>query len=122
MAFTYQLSKWIPFRDEKACARVRAIQRSDLTKHPNKKFRIEVIDDKVQFYSRFAIDIVTRIQQAGEAGKKCTLILPVGPVPQYRIAAEMINRLKINCKHLVTFNMDEYANDQGETAPSDWIG
>ena len=23
MGFTYSLSKWIPFRDEKACARVR---------------------------------------------------------------------------------------------------
>src|ERR1043166_7240462 len=122
MAFTYSLSKFIPFRDEKACARVRAITKGDLTRHPNKKFRIEIIEDKVQFYSRFAIDIVTRIQQTAEAGKKCVLILPVGPVPQYRIASEMINRQKISCKHLVTFNMDEYANDQGETAPADWIG
>jgi glucosamine-6-phosphate deaminase len=46
----------------------------------------------------------------------------VGPVPQYRIATEMINRLGISCKHLTTFNMDEYANDQGETAPADWEG
>src|SRR5678815_1263520 len=93
MAFSYSLSKWIPFRDEKACARVRAIKRSDLTKHANKKFRIEVIDDKIQFYSRFALDIVTRIQKSGQEGKSCVLILPVGPVPQYRIAAEMINRI-----------------------------
>ena len=122
MAFSYQLSKWIPFRDEKACARVRAIKRSDITKHANKKFRIEVIDDKIQFYSRFALDIVTRIQKAGQEGKNCVLILPVGPVPQYRIAAEMINRMGISCKHLITFNMDEYANEKGETAPADWEG
>ena len=82
MAFSYSLSKWIPFRDEKACARVRAIKRSDLSKHANKKFRIEVIDDKTQFYSRFALDIVTRIKAAADAGKNCVLILPVGPVPQ----------------------------------------
>ena len=37
-------------------------------KHPNRDFRIEVIDDKAQFYSRFAVDIVTRIQKTGEAG------------------------------------------------------
>ena len=90
MAFRYSLSKFIPFRDEKACARVRAIRRQDITKHPNKAFRIEVIDDRIQFYSRFAIDIVERIRTAAEAGKKCVLILPVGPVPQYAIAAEMI--------------------------------
>ncbi len=122
MAFRYSPASFIPFRDEAACARVRAIRRQDLAKHPNPAFRIEVIDDKVQFYSRFAIDIVTRIRRAAEAGGKCVLILPVGPVPQYRIAAEMINRLGIGCRHLVTFNMDEYADDRGETAPADWEG
>jgi glucosamine-6-phosphate deaminase len=122
MAFRYSPSKFIPFRDLKACARVRSIKRSEITTHPNRKFRIEVIDDKIQFYSRFAIDLVTRIAESGAAGRKCVLILPVGPVPQYRIAAEMINRQGISCRHLVTFNMDEYANDLGQTAPADWEG
>lgn len=122
MAFRYPLADFIPFRDEKACARVRAIRRQDLAKHPNPRFRIEVIDDKVTFYSRFAIDIVTRIAKARDAGKKCVLILPVGPVPQYAIAAEMINRQNLSCRHLVTFNMDEYADGEGRTAPADWAG
>jgi len=39
-----------------------------------------------------------------------------------RIASEMINRMGISCKHLITFNMDEYANEKGETAPADWEG
>jgi glucosamine-6-phosphate deaminase len=122
MAFRYPLSKFIPFRDEKACARVRAIRKGDLAKHRNPKFRIEVIEDKTQFYARFAIDLVQRIQRAAEAGRKCVLILPVGPVPQYAIAAEMLNRLDLSCRHLVTFNMDEYADDRGKTAPADWEG
>jgi glucosamine-6-phosphate deaminase len=122
MAFTYSLARFIPFRDPKACARVRSIPKSRITRHPNPKFHIEVIEDKIQFYSRFALDLVTRIKRAGEAGRKCVLILPVGPVPQYAIAAQMINRLRLTCKHLVTFNMDEYANDRGETAPPEWEG
>ena len=81
MAFSYDLSKWIPFRDAKACAKARAVSKKDITKHPNKKFRIEVIEDKAQFYARFAVDIVERIQKAALAGKPCVLILPVGPVP-----------------------------------------
>ena len=84
MPFRYALSSFIPFRDEAACARVRAITRSEITRHANPNFRIEVIDERMHFYSRFAIDIVSRIQQAGEEGKTCVLILPVGPVPQYR--------------------------------------
>ena len=122
MAFSYSLSKWIPFRDEKACAKARAVTKKDITRHANKKFRIEVIEDKAQFYARFAIDIVERIQKSAQAGKGLVLILPVGPVPQYAIAAEMINRLNLSCRHVTTFNMDEYADDRGKTAPADWAG
>ena len=122
MAFNYSLAQFIPFRDAEACARVRAIRKPDLASHKNKDFRIEIIEDKTQFYARFAIDIVTRIKQTAEAGKKCVLILPVGPVPQYAIAVEMINRLNLSCRHLITYNMDEYADDQGKTAPPEWEG
>ena len=122
MAFNYSLAQFIPFRDAEACARVREIRKPDLASHKNKDFRIEIIEDKTQFYARFAIDIVTRIKQTAEAGKKCVLILPVGPVPQYAIAVEMINRLNLSCRHLITYNMDEYADDQGKTAPPEWEG
>jgi len=122
MSFRYSLAEFIPFRDAEACQRVRAIKLGDITRHSNPDFQIEVIESQVQFYSKFAIDIVSRIVKAKEDGKKCVFILPVGPVPQYTIAAEMINRQNIDCKHLITFNMDEYANDQGETAPADWEG
>lgn len=122
MVFQYKMAEFISFRDEEACARVRAIRREDLCKHGNKNFKIQIIDDKIEFYNRFAVDIVSRIVQAREEGRNCVLILPVGPVPQYAMAADMINRLNINCRHLITFNMDEYANDRGETAPATWAG
>jgi glucosamine-6-phosphate deaminase len=122
MAFTYEMSKFIPFRDAKACARVRAIPKSRLTKHRNPAFRIEIIEDKVRFYSRFALDIVGRIRDAAERGRPCVLILPVGPVPQYAIATDLINRMRLSCRHLVTFNMDEYADERGRTAPASWAG
>src|SRR5690606_14807567 len=31
-----------------------------------------------------------------------------------------INICRIDCKHLHTFNMDEYANEDGIAAPADW--
>jgi glucosamine-6-phosphate deaminase len=122
MGFKYDLSDFIVFRDANACARARSIRRKDLCRHSNPLFKIRIIDDKTEFYSQFALDIVERIVKARDAGRKCVLILPVGPVPQYAIASEMINRLGISCRHLVTYNMDEYANDKGETAPADWEG
>ena len=49
-------------------------------------------------------------------------ILPVGPTPQYELAARMINELRISCRHAHTFNMDEYADESGNTPPASWPG
>lgn len=122
MAFQPELSKFISFRDAAECARVRAIKKEDMCKHANPDFKIRLIDDIEIFYAEFALDIVGRIVTAAEEGRNCVLIMPVGPVPQYAIAANIINRLSIDCKHLITFNMDEYADENGQTAPANWDG
>lgn len=120
--FVFDLAKFIPYRDREVCEKVRAVKREDITKHPNSQFKIRVIENSDEFYLEFALDIVTRIRRALEEGKKLVLILPAGPIPQYRIAARLINELKIPLRHLHTFNMDEYANENGETAPESWPG
>ena len=122
MAFAPALAKFIDFQDPAACARVRALTREQICTHPNPDFRIRVVDDNTVFYAQFALDLVERIQRAAVEGRPCVLILPVGPVPQYEIAAGIINRLRIDCRHLVTFNMDEYADEEGQTAPAEWEG
>jgi glucosamine-6-phosphate deaminase len=125
MEFVPALAKFIDFQDPKECARVRAIKRSQITrtqKWADKDFSIHVIDDIAEFYAAFALDIVLRITRARDEGRQCVFILPVGPVPQYAIAARMINAMKLDCSHVVTFNMDEYANEKGETAPAEWEG
>jgi len=122
MAFMPALAKFIDFQDPEECARVRAITREQITDHDNPDFNIRVVDNTEIFYSEFALDIVGRIVQAAQEGRDCVLILPVGPVPQYAIAAGIINRLRIDCKHLITFNMDEYADENGQTAPAEWEG
>jgi glucosamine-6-phosphate deaminase len=120
--FTYNPSKFLAFRDMAACEKARSVKKEDITKHSNPDFKIRVIEDLGEFYASFALDIVARIVEAKEEGRKVVMILPVGPVPQYTIAAEMINRLGIDLKHLWTFNMDEYADDDGNTAPPEWSG
>lgn len=122
MAFTYDLAKFIAFRDMAECARVRAIRRADITTHANPAFRISLIEDLGEFYAAFATDIVARIRQAREEGRPLVGIFPVGPMPQYALAARMINALRIPMHHVHTFNMDEYADQDGVTAPADWAG
>ncbi len=122
MAFKYSLADFLDFKDAAVCERVRRIKREEITKHPNPDFKIEVIDDPGQFYAAFATDIVMRIKQALDEGRRFVGIFPVGPMPQYPLAARMINALRIPMHHVHTFNMDEYADQDGRTAPPDWEG
>ena len=122
LGFEYGLARFIDFRDETECARVRRISRGDLTQHLNPDFRMAVIDNRRAFYTAFATDLVDRIRGARDAGRTFVAILPVGPMPQYEIAAEMINAERLSLAHVHTFNMDEYANEDGVTAPVTWPG
>jgi glucosamine-6-phosphate deaminase len=121
-SFTYDLARFIDYRDTAELARVRAIPRSEVTHHANPDFRIAVEDDPDAFYSAFAVDIVGRIEASRDEGRRCVLILPVGPVPQFTKAVEIINRRRLTMHHVHTFNMDEYADEDGNTAPTSWEG
>jgi glucosamine-6-phosphate deaminase len=122
MGFDYSLADFIDFRDRQALARVRGIRRSDITKHPNPEFRIEVIDSPMDFYSAFASDIVSRVKAALDEERRFVGIFPVGPMPQYQIAARLINDLRLPMSHVHIFFMDEYADEDGNTAPVTWPG
>ncbi len=120
--FNYALAKFLPFQDEEECARVRKIKKEEICKHSNPEFKIRIIEKPEDFYLEFALDIVGRIKKANESNKKIVAIFPVGPMPQYPVAVSLINRFKISCKNLISFNMDEYANEKGESSPADWPG
>jgi glucosamine-6-phosphate deaminase len=120
--FEYDLSPFIAFRDRAACERVRAIPRAKLAEHPNPDFRITTVDAPGDFYTRFATDLVDRVRTARDEGRQFVAILPVGPMPQYEIAARLINEERLSLQHVHTFNMDEYANEEGVTAPLSWPG
>jgi glucosamine-6-phosphate deaminase len=122
MAFEYDLAPFIPFRDRDACAQARAITRAELTEHPNPDFRIRIEDDRDAFYQAFADDLVGRIRTARDEGRDLVAIVPVGPMPQYALAARAINEERLSLRHLHTFNMDEYADQDGRTAPASWAG
>lgn len=63
-------------------------------------------------------EIALQIKIAAEAGQKIAMILPVGPMGMYRWASFFINEWKLPCKHVYTFNMDEWADGSGNTLPN----
>jgi glucosamine-6-phosphate deaminase len=120
--FSFDLAPFLPFRDRVACERARSIPRERLTEHPNPDFRIALVDEAGEFYGRFAEDLVGRIRSARDEGRRFVAIVPVGPMPQYEIAARTINEERLSLAHVHTFNMDEYADQDGVTAPLSWPG
>ncbi|MBS0632006.1 MAG: hypothetical protein JSS11_08845 [Verrucomicrobia bacterium] len=116
--FTFEPAPFIPFRDKKVIARVSAITREQITKHRNPDFRISVIPDSdIEFH--WITDMFFRIKDAMEAGRTFVGIMP-NPWPRYIRLAQMLNRAKIDCRKLHTFNMDEYADQDGRIAPETW--
>lgn len=120
--FNYELAKFIPYRVVSELKRVRGIKKHEITKHSNHNFRIRIIEDPTDFYFQFGLDIVRRIREKLEHREKFVGIFPVGPMPQYAFAASMINEMQLSCKHMHSFNMDEYADQDGNTAPAAWAG
>ncbi len=117
-SFTYSPSHHVPFRDTEVLARCRRITRADFLNHPNQDLDLRVVPDEDAGFL-FLLDVFYRIKEAMEAGRRLVMILPQ-PWPMYEKVAWMINRSRIDCRNLYTFNMDEYANEHGRIAPADW--
>jgi 6-phosphogluconolactonase/glucosamine-6-phosphate isomerase/deaminase len=117
-SFRFTPSSCVPFRDAKALARARRVRRKDLTKHRNPGFKIRVLPaDEIEHL--WISDFFWQVKTAADEGRRCVVITG-NPAHSYRKVAHLINKFRVDCKHLWTFNMDEYANERGEVAPESW--
>ncbi len=117
-AFEFSPAPFVPFRDKDVIRRVRAIRRQDITKHRNPDLTIRVVPDAdVEFL--WITDIVHRLKTAADEGRRLVMIMP-NPWPSYRKVAYLINKFRLDCRRVHTFNMDEYANEHGVIAPETW--
>ncbi len=64
-------------------------------------------------------EIAMQVKLTREEGRKLAMILPVGPMGMYRWASYFLNAWKVNCDHVTTFNMDEWADAEGNTLSND---
>ena len=116
--FTFAPATFVPFRDQRAVAKVRAIRRRDIARHRNPDFRITVMPD-AELEHRWITDMFFRISEAMAADRTYVMIMP-NPWPGYAKLAAMLNRARVDCRRLHTFNMDEYADEHGRIAPETW--
>ncbi len=116
--FKYSPASFIPFRDLRVIEHVRRLTRAQITKHRNPNFKIKIIPNaELEFL--WVNDMFQRIKEAHDKNRPIVLVTP-NPCPVYQKVAYLINQHKIPCRHVHTFNMDEYANEKGQIAPESW--
>ena len=67
-------------------------------------------------------EIAMQIKLAKERGEKIAFILPVGPMGMYKWVVYFLKAWNVSCEHVHTFNMDEWADGEGNTLPADNTG
>jgi len=83
----------------------------EFTDHQPWRFNlVKNVDELDHRVARIAVDA---IKAAGQSGKQILIITPVGPL-DYSYWARLCNQENVSCEPLVTMNMDEYINDNGD--------
>lgn len=72
-----------------------------------------------EFDTKMGHEIALQIKLARDRGEKLAMIIPVGPMGMYKWAVFFLKEWNVCCDHVYTFNMDEWADENGNTLPSD---
>ena len=75
---------------------------------------LSIVKDMPEIAQHMATAILQVIEAAESKGHPATLIVPVGPVDQYPILAEMLNEKRYSIKDVMLINMDEYLTDDDQ--------
>ena len=81
--------------------------------------KVRVLGDMASIGRDMADAMRREILDARAAGRGATLIVPVGPVDQFPLLAQMINDERIDCRDVVLINMDEYLTDDDRLRSAD---
>jgi glucosamine-6-phosphate deaminase len=95
--------------------RLMAMPVEELETRARLKFRL--FTNVPQMLEHFARSIAEEIKHHNERGESARLILPVGPVAQYPMLAEITNRERISWRNVFIFQMDEFLDWQGRPIP-----
>jgi glucosamine-6-phosphate deaminase len=82
--------------------------------------RVRVAGDMDGIARHLADALKAEITSCLTAQGRATFIIPVGPVDQYPLLADAINRERISCKQVLFIAMDEYLDDQDRPVPPDY--
>ncbi len=118
--FKFKPADFYPFKNTEEIDRVRAITKEDILamngKHPTSPSMYLDIRRDEEAGIVMLTDMVRRIVDSDRYDKKVVMIMP-NPCPAYRQVAYMLHELKVNCRNVKFYMMDEWADEDGNIAP-----
>lgn len=96
-----------------------------LTSLPVEELRVRarlsfrLLPDRAALIDDFAESILGQIRTGNQRKEPVRLILPIGPVAQYRRVVEVSNRERLSWRNVFSFNMDEFLDWQGRPLSTD---
>lgn len=85
----------------------------------NEKFSPVACESLSDFETYMGHEIAMQIKLAKDRREKIAFILPVGPMGMYKWVVYFLKEWNVSCEHVFTFNMDEWADSEGNTLDSD---
>ncbi len=85
----------------------------------NKNFCPVSCDDPASFNMMMGHEIAQIIQKTKKEKRELALFLPVGPRSMYKWLVYFLEQWNVDCKHVHTFNMDEWSDKDGNTLDQD---
>lgn len=76
--------------------------------------KLSIVKDMPDIAQHMATSMLRVIKAAEQNGHPATLIVPVGPVDQYPILANMLNQSQYSIRDVMLINMDEYLTDDDQ--------
>ncbi len=81
----------------------------------HKDFGLKCAENVYEFDMILGHEIALEIKNCRDEGRKLAMILPVGPMGMYRWAVYFLKAWNVKCDHVYGFNMDEWADAEGNT-------
>ena len=81
----------------------------------HKDFGLKCAENVYEFDMNLGHEIALEIKNCRDEGRKLAMILPVGPMGMYRWAVYFLKEWNVKCDHVYGFNMDEWADAEGNT-------
>ena len=91
-------------------------------RHWDKNFKPVTVRSVEDMDVKMGDAIADQIESARRDGRQLALILPVGPMGMYKQVVRRIKASRTPCDHVMTFNMDEWADRHGNSFPGNQPG